>query len=126
MKGAPISNCIDPYVVLMLYLSVHLLFCVCSDLLIVTTGDLEDITLKVIAQVVTSDLMRDTLIVERAELVLVIDLNDLLAASGWVRNVQLRRRDESDEGTKSRIGKERERSQCRRMERRIMMTVIMQ
>jgi hypothetical protein len=58
-------------------------------LLIVTSRDLEDISLEVISERVTQDFMRDALVIERAQLVLILDLDDLLATGRRVRNVKL-------------------------------------
>lgn len=60
-----------------------------ETLLVIASRDLEDISLEVVTDVVSGDLGRDALVVERAQLVLVVDLHHLLATGDRVRNVQL-------------------------------------
>lgn len=60
-----------------------------ETLLVVTTGDLEDVTLELVADSVTFDLLAHTLVVEGTQLVLVLNLDTLLGTVGWVRDVQL-------------------------------------
>lgn len=58
-----------------------------ETLLVVTTGDLEDVALELISDRVTLDLLAHTLVVEDTQLVLVLDFNGLLSTVGWVGDV---------------------------------------
>lgn len=58
-----------------------------ETLLVVTTGDLEDVTLELVAHKVTLNLLAHTLLVEGTQLVLVINVDTLLGTVGWVGNV---------------------------------------
>lgn len=58
-----------------------------ETLLVVTTGDLEDVALELIADRVTLDFLAHTLLVKDTQLVLVFDLNALLGTVGWVGDV---------------------------------------
>lgn len=58
-----------------------------ETLLVVTTGDLEDVTLELVSDRVTLDLLAHTLVVEDTQLVLVLDFNGLLGTVGWVGDV---------------------------------------
>jgi len=60
-----------------------------ETLLVVTTRDLEDVALELVTEIVTGDLSRDTLVVESAELAVIIDLDNLLAARRGVRDIEL-------------------------------------
>ena len=56
-----------------------------ESLLVVTPGDAEDVTLELVPESVGGDLSAHTLLVEGTDLVLIVDLNQLLAAGGWER-----------------------------------------
>lgn len=58
-----------------------------ETLLVVTTSDLEDVTLEFVTDRVTLDLLAHTLVVEGTQLVLVLDLNALLSTVSWVGDV---------------------------------------
>lgn len=58
-----------------------------ETLLVVTTSDLEDVTLEFVTDRVTLDLLAHTLLVEDTQLVLVLDLNALLGTVSWVGDV---------------------------------------
>ena len=60
-----------------------------ETLLVVTTGDLEDVALELVANRLTVDLLADTLVVKDTHTVLVVDFDGLLGTVDWVRNVQL-------------------------------------
>jgi hypothetical protein len=60
-----------------------------ETLLVVATGDLEDVTLPLITDRVTGDLLAHTAVHEDAETALILDLDELLGAVGGVRNVKL-------------------------------------
>jgi hypothetical protein len=55
----------------------------------VSSHDLDDVSLELLSQVLTIDLCTDALVVERPELVLVIDIELLLSARRRVSNVEL-------------------------------------
>jgi hypothetical protein len=59
-----------------------------ETLLVVTSSDAEDVALELVAEGVARDLSRDALVVEDTSLTLIIEVDGLLAASGWVGNVQ--------------------------------------
>jgi len=58
-----------------------------ESVLIVAAGNLEDISLELITEVVTSDLLSHSLSEELKQFFVVINGNGLLAAGNWVRNV---------------------------------------
>lgn len=58
-----------------------------ETLLVVTTSDLEDVALELVADKVTLNFLTHTLLVEGTQLVVVIDVDGLLGTVGWVRNV---------------------------------------
>ena len=60
-----------------------------ETLLVVTTGNLEDVTLELVTERVTLDFLTHSLLVEDADLVFVIDFDELLSAVGGVGNVEL-------------------------------------
>lgn len=60
-----------------------------ETLLVVTSGDLENVSGKLVANQATINLLADTLVVEWAETVLVFNLNHLLGAVGREGNVEL-------------------------------------
>lgn len=60
-----------------------------ETLLVVASGDLEDVALELISNGVTWDLSAHALLHEDAELALVLNLDHLLAAIGRVRDVKL-------------------------------------
>jgi len=60
-----------------------------ETLLVVTTGDSEDVALELVADGVTWDLGAHALVHEDTELAVIVDLNELLGAIGWVGDVQL-------------------------------------
>ena len=60
-----------------------------ETLLVVTTGDLENVALELIANGVALDFLAHALLVKNADAVLVVDFKELLSAVGRVRNVQL-------------------------------------
>lgn len=55
-----------------------------ETLLVVASGDLEDVSLELISNAVTRDLLSHTLLHENTETTLIIDINELLGAIGWV------------------------------------------
>jgi uncharacterized protein YaaW (UPF0174 family) len=61
-----------------------------ETLLVVTTGDLEDVTLELITDRLTIDFLTDSLLVEDTQTVVIINLKGLLGPVGWVGNVQLK------------------------------------
>lgn len=60
-------------------------------LLVISAGNLEDVPLKLVAKGIDLDLLRNALVVEDAQLALVGDLDELLAAGGRICNVELRK-----------------------------------
>lgn len=60
-----------------------------ETLLVVATGDLEDVALELITNAIAWDLSAHSLIHENTQLSLVFDLNKLLAAIGREGDVQL-------------------------------------
>ena len=58
-----------------------------ETLLVVTTGDLEDVALELVTNRVTLDLLAHALLVEHTQLVVVINLDTLLGTVGWVGDV---------------------------------------
>lgn len=60
-----------------------------ETLFIVTSSDLEDVSLELVSDEVSLDLGADSLLVEVSELQLIVNLDALLRAVGWVGNVQL-------------------------------------
>jgi len=60
-----------------------------ETLLVIASGDLEDVSLEFIADAVTWDLSAHTLLHEGTELSLIFDLNQLLRPICWVRDVEL-------------------------------------
>ena len=60
-----------------------------ETLLVVTTGNLHNVSLELVAERIDGNLLGHTLVVEDAQLSLVSDLDRLLAASGRVGNVEL-------------------------------------
>lgn len=60
-----------------------------ETLLVVTSGDADDVSLELVTKSIDGDLLGHALVVEDAQLALVVNLNELLAASGRVGNVQL-------------------------------------
>lgn len=60
-----------------------------ETLLVVTTGDAHHVALELVAEGIDGNLLGHALVVEDTQLALVGDLNELLAASGRVGNVQL-------------------------------------
>jgi hypothetical protein len=60
-----------------------------ETLLVVTTRDSEDVSLEIITQVVSLDFVADTLVEEVTKLAVIFDVEQLLAASGWVSYVEL-------------------------------------
>lgn len=60
-----------------------------ETLLVVTTGDLENVALEFFTQGITFDFLGDALVHEGAQLAFIIDFNELLATSGRVSNVKL-------------------------------------
>jgi hypothetical protein len=59
-------------------------------LLVLPTRDLEDVALELVANLVAINLRSKPLVVERAQLLIVVDLDELLPTGGWVGNVKLR------------------------------------
>ena len=60
-----------------------------ESLLVVSTGDLEDVTFEFGAHTVGGDLCAHALVHEDAEFALIFDFDHLLRTVGWVRNVEL-------------------------------------
>lgn len=60
-----------------------------ETLLVVTTSDTEDVTLPFVSKDVCLDLLRDLLVEEDTESLLIIDVNGLLSPSSGVGNVDL-------------------------------------
>merc|ERR1740129_1383025 len=60
-----------------------------ESLFVISSGDTEYVTFELVAERVGGDLGAHTLLAERADLVLVIDLDQLLAASGGKRQIYL-------------------------------------
>lgn len=60
-----------------------------EPLLVVSTGDAENVALELIAQGVTRHLLGDALVVERSHFKLIFNVDELLGPSGRIRNVQL-------------------------------------
>ena len=58
-----------------------------ETLLVVTTGDLENVALELVANALTFNLLAHTLVIESTQLVLVINVDTLLGTVGWVGNV---------------------------------------
>lgn len=58
-----------------------------ETLLVVTTSDLEDVTLEFVRDEVTFNFLTHTLVVEGTQLVVIIDVDGLLSTVGWVRNI---------------------------------------
>jgi len=58
-----------------------------ETLLIVTTGDTEDVSLEVITQVITLNFLGHTLVVQMSEFTVVIDFDELLATRRRIRYV---------------------------------------
>jgi hypothetical protein len=58
-----------------------------ETLLIVTTGNLEDVSLELITQRVSSNFGGNSLIIEDTKLAFIIDFIRLLAASGWICDI---------------------------------------
>jgi len=56
-----------------------------ESLLVVTPGDAENVTLELVPESVGGDLSAHALLVKGTDLVLIVDLNQLLAAGGWER-----------------------------------------
>lgn len=61
-----------------------------ETLLVVTTGDLEDVALELVANGFTVNFLTNTLVVEDTDTVFIIDFDGLLSTINWVRNVQLK------------------------------------
>jgi hypothetical protein len=61
-----------------------------ETLLVVTTGDLEDVTLEFVTDRLTIDFLTNSLLVEDTQTVVIINLKGLLGPVGWVGNVQLK------------------------------------
>lgn len=60
-----------------------------ESLLVVTSGNLEDVSLELITKRVSLDLLAHALVVENAETVLVVNLDELLGSVGRIGNVEL-------------------------------------
>jgi len=60
-----------------------------ETLLVVTTSDLEDVTLPLVAESVDLNFLGDALVVENAQLALISDVDELLAASSRIGDVEL-------------------------------------
>jgi hypothetical protein len=61
-------------------------------LLVVATGDLHNIALEFVPESIGRDLLGNALVVKDAKLALIVDLDKLLASSGWVGNIELHQR----------------------------------
>jgi hypothetical protein len=62
-----------------------------ETLLVVTTGDLEDVALKLVADGVTGNLLAHALVQEDADLLFIVDFDQLLGAVGGVAVVERER-----------------------------------
>jgi len=60
-----------------------------ETLLVVATGDSEDVSLPLVTDTVTRHLLTHATVHEHAKTALIFDLDELLGAVGWVGNVQL-------------------------------------
>lgn len=60
-----------------------------ETLFVVTTGDTENVTLPLVSKGVCLDLLRDLLVEEDTESLLIVDVNGLLSPSGGVSNIDL-------------------------------------
>jgi len=60
-----------------------------ETLLVVTAGDAEDVASELVAELLSVHLLGDALVVQAAELLLVIDLDELLVSGDGVCNVKL-------------------------------------
>lgn len=59
-----------------------------ETLLVVSTGDLEDVSLPLISNTVSWNLLAHSLVVENADAALIVDVDELLGAVGWVSVVK--------------------------------------
>ncbi len=59
-------------------------------MLVVSTGDLEDISLEVLSKSLSFDFVRDTLVIEGTKLAFIIDFQDLLQAGRRIGDVKLK------------------------------------
>lgn len=62
-----------------------------ETLLVVTAGNLQHVSLELITERISNNLLGNALVIENTELALVSNLNHLLAASGGIGNVKLQR-----------------------------------
>lgn len=60
-----------------------------ETLLVVTAGDTENVTLPFVSKDVCVDLLRDLLVEEYTESLLIVDVDGLLSPSGGVGNIDL-------------------------------------
>ena len=60
-----------------------------ETLLVITTGDLEDVSLEFVPKGIGFNLLGDALVIENAQLSLIRDLDELLATCCWVSNIKL-------------------------------------
>ncbi|KAH3661990.1 hypothetical protein OGAPHI_006171 [Ogataea philodendri] len=60
-----------------------------ETLLVVTTSDLEDVALELIAHGISLDLLAHSFFEESSQFVFIFDVNTLLSTVGWVSDVQL-------------------------------------
>jgi len=58
-------------------------------LLVVSTGNLEDVTLELITDILTHDFLRHSLVIESTKLLLIFDFDALLSSGGRITNVKL-------------------------------------
>lgn len=78
--------------------------CHAEALLVVAAADAEDIAFEVVAERVACNLVRDALVVEGAQLVVVLDLDHLLGARHRVGNVELTRQQHNRESGRRSAG----------------------
>lgn len=78
-------------------------------LLVVSAGDSEDVTLELVANAVTRNLLAHAAVHEDAQLALIVDFDQFLRAIGWVGDIQLHldERCRDEEAERGRLSKSR-------------------
>ena len=76
-------------------------------LLVLPTKDLEDVALELVPNVLTINLRRKPLVVQRTQLLVVVDIDELLATRGGVGNIELPQQAHKRAGSASRTHRAR-------------------
>lgn len=74
-----------------------------ETLLVVTAGDLEDVTLELVTNGVALDFLAHTLVVENSNTLFIVNFNQLLSAVGWVGDIELNNHSVSTPSSNPRI-----------------------